>query len=127
MKPRTQEWVDKAEGDFTTAGRELEATQAPNYDSVCFHAQQCVEKYFKACLYENDIPFSKIHDLRILLKALLPLEPAWQQWEKALTDLTMAAVEVRYPGFFADEEVAIEMYELCAEVRQAVRQSLGLV
>ena len=115
MKPRTQEWVDKAEGDFITAGRELEATQAPNYDSACFHAQQCVEKYFKARLYENDIPFSKIHDLRILLKALLPLEPAWQQWEVALTDLTMAAVEVRYPGFFADEEVAIEMYELCAE------------
>jgi HEPN domain-containing protein len=69
MKPRTQEWVDKAEGDFITAGRELEAPQAPYYDSVCFHAQQCVEKYFKARLYEADIPFSKIHDLRILLKS----------------------------------------------------------
>ena len=126
MKPRTQEWVSKAEGDFTTAGRELEALQSPNYDSVCFHAQQCVEKYFKARLYEADIPFSKIHDLRILLKSLLPIEPDWQQWEKALTDLTMAAVEVRYPGFFADEDVAEEMYGLCAAERQAWRQRLGL-
>lgn len=86
MKPRTREWVDKAEGDFITAGRELEATQALNYDSVCFHAQQCVEKYFKARLYEADIPFSKIHDLRVLLTSLLLLEPTWQQWEKALTE-----------------------------------------
>jgi HEPN domain-containing protein len=126
MKPLTQEWVKKAEGDFKTAGRELAADQVPNYDSVCFHAQQCVEKYFKARLCEDDIPFKKIHDLRILLKSLLSIEPSWQQWEKALTNLTMAAVEVRYPGFFADEEVAEEMYELCTEVRQAVRQSLGL-
>ncbi|PSN16577.1 DNA-binding protein [filamentous cyanobacterium CCT1] len=126
MKPLTREWVEKAEGDFRTAGRELSAEPAPNYDSVCFHTQQCVEKYFKARLYESDIPFKKIHDLRILLKSLLPIEPSWQQWENALTDLTMAAVEVRYPGFFASEEIADEMYDLCTQVRQAVRQSLGL-
>jgi hypothetical protein len=32
MKPLTQEWVDKAEGDFSTAGRELRARKDPNYD-----------------------------------------------------------------------------------------------
>jgi HEPN domain-containing protein len=43
MKPLTQEWVKKAEGDFATAERELRARKNPNYDAVCFHAQQCVE------------------------------------------------------------------------------------
>lgn len=43
------EWVAKAEGDFATAWRELAATESPNYDAVCFHAQQCAEKYFKRC------------------------------------------------------------------------------
>src|SRR2546421_5742031 len=41
------------EGDFATAQRELGAIQDPNYDAVCFHAQQCAEKYLKAFLQEN--------------------------------------------------------------------------
>jgi HEPN domain-containing protein len=50
MKPLTREWIDKAEGDFATARREIRIRKAPNYDAVCFHAQQCVEKYLKARL-----------------------------------------------------------------------------
>jgi HEPN domain-containing protein len=52
MKPITQEWVNKAEADFATAQREIQVTKTPNYDAVCFHAQQCIEKYLKACLQE---------------------------------------------------------------------------
>jgi HEPN domain-containing protein len=44
MNPLTQKWVSKAEGDFASAGRELRARKDPNYDSACFHAQQCAEK-----------------------------------------------------------------------------------
>jgi hypothetical protein len=33
MKPLTAEWVDKAEGDFLTAGRELHGAP-PNYDAA---------------------------------------------------------------------------------------------
>lgn len=54
MKPAVAEWVSKAEGDFLTGGRELRARKSPNYDAVCFHAQQCAEKYPKAVLQEND-------------------------------------------------------------------------
>lgn len=36
MKPLTQEWFDKAEGDWVTAGRELRARKDPNYDAACF-------------------------------------------------------------------------------------------
>ena len=63
MKPATVEWVSKAEGDFATAGREIKARKMPNYDAVCFHAQQCAEKYLKAILQENDVPIPKIHFL----------------------------------------------------------------
>ncbi len=55
MKPLTREWVEKAEGDFATARRELRARKDPNYDAACFHAQQCAEKYLKACLQEEDL------------------------------------------------------------------------
>lgn len=46
MRPATGEWVHKADGDYATAMRELRARRSPNYDAVCFHAQQCAEKYF---------------------------------------------------------------------------------
>jgi HEPN domain-containing protein len=43
MNPLTLEWIEKAEGDFATAQREQRARKMPNYDAVCFHAQQCAE------------------------------------------------------------------------------------
>ena len=44
------EWLDKAEADFVSAGREYRARKQPNYDAACFFAQQCLEKYLKARL-----------------------------------------------------------------------------
>jgi len=48
MNPIVQEWIDKAEGDWNTARREYRVRKSPNYDAVCFHSQQCAEKYLKA-------------------------------------------------------------------------------
>ena len=48
MNALTREWVTKAEGDLGTAARELAVDNDPNYDAVCFQAQQCAEKYLKA-------------------------------------------------------------------------------
>lgn len=44
MKPLTKEWIEKAEGDYKVAARERR-TKLPVYEAVCFHAQQCIEKY----------------------------------------------------------------------------------
>jgi HEPN domain-containing protein len=66
MQQHTQEWVDKAEGDFITAQRELDASP-PNYDAVAFHAQQCAEKYLKARLVEAGVKFPYVHDLSVIL------------------------------------------------------------
>ncbi len=126
MKPLTQEWVDKAEGDFATAGRELRARKDPNYDSVCFHAQQCVEKYFKAYLQDSGIAFAKTHDLVALLDLLLPIESSWDVFRLRLRGLTTAAVEIRYPGKSANKLDAKEMYKLCREIRALVRTSFGI-
>jgi len=43
MKLLTREWISKAEGGFTTARREVQASKAPNYDAACFHAQQSAQ------------------------------------------------------------------------------------
>ena len=65
MQPLTTEWIQKAEGDLATAHRELRARKSPNFDAACFHAQQCAEKYLKALLQEDVIPFGKTHNLSL--------------------------------------------------------------
>lgn len=55
MKPVTTEWIAKAEADYATMLRESRVEENPNWDAVCFHAQQSAEKYLKAKLCEADI------------------------------------------------------------------------
>src|SRR5512139_537802 len=106
MNPAVAEWISKAEGDFLTAGRELRARKMPNYDAVCFHSQQCAEKYLKAILQEQNIPFTKTHNLTTLLGLITPNEPAWELMRPNLEKLNVFAVQVRYPGEAADKTIA---------------------
>ena len=124
MKPSTREWVDKAEADFATAGRELRARRQPNFDAACFHAQQCVEKYLKARLVEADISFPKTHDLEALLDLILPQEPLWEALRPKLNDLTSFAITFRYPGESATREMAKTAVSDCQAIRRQIKQHL---
>ena len=126
MKPLTLEWIEKAEGDFVSAQREIRARKYPNYDAACFHAQQCLEEYLKARLQEADISFGKIHDLSVLLDLILPIEPFWEPIRPQLRTLTAYAVEYRYPGQSADKEMALEAVKICRKIRKIIQQNLGL-
>ncbi len=46
MNEVTEEWVVKAESDFDQANLAMYAAETPLGDGVCFHCQQCAEKYF---------------------------------------------------------------------------------
>ena len=95
------------------------------YDAVCFHAQQCAEKYLKARLQEADTAFGRTHNLSALLDMPLPLEPLWETLRPHLQALTAFGVDFRYPGESADKEEAREALKYCAAVRKQVRSSLG--
>src|SRR5581483_7698181 len=126
MLPLTAEWVAKAEADLVTARREMRARRAPNYDAACFHAQQCAEKYLKACLQEAAQPFGKTHNLIALLGSLVALDVGWDRLRPHLTSLTQYAVNVRYPGETAGRDDGRESVRLCRAVRRFARQRLGL-
>jgi len=126
MKPIAAEWVAKAEGDFAMMERECRAQENPNYDGICFHAQQCAEKYLKARLCEADISFSKIHDLVALLEQALDAEPEWETFRENLAYLSDFAVTFRYPGESADRESALDAQRRCRLFRNAARNALGL-
>jgi HEPN domain-containing protein len=126
MKDETIEWVQKAEGDMNTAQREFAVQEEPNHDAVCFHAQQCAEKYLKARLIEEGLPVTRTHDLEILLNQLLPFEAGLAGLLQAVRILSALAVEVRYPGMAADEDDAAEALQSSEKIRNAIRASLSI-
>lgn len=126
MKPLTLEWIEKAEGDFQTMERESRVRKNPNPDAVCFHAQQCAEKYLKARLCEAGEKISKIHDLAVLLEKVLPLEPLWEAHREGLLYLSEFSVNVRYPGDQAEREEALSARKYCRAFRESARIAFRL-
>jgi HEPN domain-containing protein len=118
MKPLTEEWIAKAEGDFITAQRELRARKSPNFDAVCFHTQQCIEKYLKAILQEHDIAIGKTHNLVALLDKIIEIYPHLEHLRTPLQELNAYAIDFRYPGESADKEIASRAVSVCRDVRQ---------
>lgn len=125
MKEITCEWIEKAEKDFRVAKREL-TLEPPEYDAVCFHSQQCVEKYLKAVLQENDIYFGKIHELTPLLEKCIEIIPQLSNFKNELEELSSFAVEIRYPGTTADKEDAEECFSTAEKIRRVIRNYFKL-
>jgi HEPN domain-containing protein len=63
IKKATQEWIDYAEENFRVALRENRHVKYPAHMTVCFNAQQCVEKYLKAFLMQHEIRIPRTHEL----------------------------------------------------------------
>jgi HEPN domain-containing protein len=126
MNPAVAQWVAKAEGDFLTAGRELRARKSPNYDAVCFHAQQCAEKYLKAVLQENGKHIPKIHNLVELMMLCEEIDKSFEMLRADLVIMERYSIRVRYPGNFAEKEDAQSAYSAAGTARKFTRQKLGL-
>ncbi|MDQ3710628.1 MAG: HEPN domain-containing protein [Acidobacteriota bacterium] len=126
MKPITQEWIGKAEGDWATLMRKFRARNNLNYDAVCFHAQQCAKNISKPACKRQASPFKKIYDLKILLNDILPIEPTWINLQNSADSLTIYAVKFRYPGSSSNKLEAKEAVKHCHLIRNTVRQSFNL-
>lgn len=125
MTPIALEWVQKADEDFAVAEW---VAQGPigSFSAICFHCQQCIEKYLKARLQEANTPFPKTHDLDVLLNLVVPSEPAWASLRPRLAMLQPFSVETRYPGISASPSDAADALRTCRDVRAILRASMGL-
>jgi HEPN domain-containing protein len=106
--------------------RELRSRRDPCFDAVCFHAQQCAEKFLKARLTADGIAFAKTHSLTALLDQALVVEPLWEVFCTDLAFLSVIGAAVRYPGESAGKEEARQSAVRCRRFREAVRLTLGL-
>ena len=125
MNPLTLEWAQKAERDYAAIALHHGAKD-PDFDIICFHAQQCIEKYLKAWLQETNIRFAKTHDLKELLDLILPVIPDWDVWQADFSVFSEDAIDFLYPGKYATAKDASQAIHTCTEVRQAIRSELKL-
>lgn len=115
MKQVTQQWLNLAETDLRSCENNLRDDFVTNI--IAFHAQQAVEKAFKALIEEKDIEVPKVHNL-IRLHSIVeeflndPINP------RILDALDNVYTNSRYPsnfGFSSLEKPSLkeasELYE----------------
>jgi len=78
-----REWLVKADNDLLNATHTLTLGANCPTDTVCFHAQQCVEKHIKALLVFRATPFPKTHDVAVLRYCPPNSAPSWTERAKS--------------------------------------------
>ena len=119
------QWIEKAENDLQNAEHTLTLQDNCPFDTICFHAQQCAEKYLKGLLFFLSIAFPKTHDLEALT-SLVPDDISLGLDMGAVLSLNRYTIEARYPGDWepitrAEAENAVAV---ARRVREAVRNNL---
>lgn len=118
-----RELLRKAYNDLIAARAILATGEA--LDTVCFHAQQAVEKSLKAVLALHDTPYPRRHDLAELMELVKPVAVELAPFEYDITNMTPFAVDLRYDNEFEpSKDVAAESLEIATRVYELVRQRI---
>ncbi|MBI2339197.1 MAG: HEPN domain-containing protein [Deltaproteobacteria bacterium] len=114
-------WTKKAEADLAACRKLAEDDVSGMADVICFHAQQCAEKYLKAFLNKMKRDAPKIHSLKVLVELAKESDPEFETLLEDAAQLEEYAVEFRYPDESATEEEARDALRRAAGIREFVR------
>ncbi len=109
-------WLRKAENDLKIGKHELSFPD-PATDMVCFHMQQCADKYLKAFLIFQGKEYPKTHRLAVLVSLCSQIDPEFEMLMRDGVDrLSRYATTLRYGEEFYTPSVeemlqALEMAE----------------
>ena len=92
-------WLRKALQDLGRVDRCL-GDEPPDIEDALYHCQQSAEKALKTFLTWHDRPFRKTHDLSLLARQCVELDPTIQPYVDRLDDLTEYAWAFRHPDLF---------------------------
>ena len=102
-----EEWFKMAEIDFDSANFLLAMKPVP-FEIICYHCQQCVEKYLKGFIALNGGQILKTHDLLILNKECVNFKNEFKEIENECMELTDYGVQVRYPFHIEIEDYDVQ-------------------
>jgi HEPN domain-containing protein len=118
-------WLLRASHDLASA-RKLAAGDDPLLDTAIYHCQQAAEKTLKALLVFRDQRFPKTHDLALLLKLAVVVEPRIGAPLSDPDRLTEYGTAFRYPGDAIAPDRA-EFERALADAEAVYRLALSLI
>lgn len=95
---RYQDWLQRSQQDLEAAKVILDS-EIELYHIVAFHAQQCVEKAYKAYLYFKGAS-SRSHDLAELNSKCRAFDQGFNEFFDSSAELDAYYIETRYPADF---------------------------
>jgi HEPN domain-containing protein len=122
-KTYLKQWISKADEDLFVISKLTESGIFAT-SSVCFHAQQAVEKYLKAYLISNGNDIKKTHNIEYLLSECETIDPDFSAIDPR--NLSDFGVDVRYPGdmYVPSENETIEHIQIVFSVKKLVLEKL---
>jgi HEPN domain-containing protein len=121
-----KKWVARAESDLKIGKDEL-VTAEPATDAICFHMQQCVEKYLKVFLIFNNKPVKRTHNITELIHKCSKIDPEFEKlYDINADELTDYAVDIRYAEsfYFPTLEETKDAVEIAERVKSFVLNKL---
>jgi len=114
-------WLRKADNDLKNIENNLSSAEVPT-DTVCFHAQQAIEKLLKAVLVAYRRPVPKSHDLVRLLTECRDVVPELSAYEDAFDAISDYGVSTRYPDTFSEPSIeeARRAYGTASSIRTII-------
>lgn len=128
MKKLTEEWMRAAQDDLDVISRIIDEEHLSHI--VAFHAQQCVEKLFKALAEEHGVEIRKIHNL-VTLYGKMEIFFEKELDLLLLKTLDSLYIEARYPSEFGllpngrpTLDNAVQFYAYASEIFKKVNRTL---
>lgn len=117
-------WLFRAEEDIAVIDS-LNNTDPVLYAStICFHAQQAVEKFLKAFLVYHNIDFPRTHDVDFLLLECKKIDS--KDFNVDLGSLSDFGVNIRYPDDFyiPDKEETVQSRDVAHAIQGIVEKKI---
>lgn len=118
--------IQKAEIDIKTIENLFKIDDSPP-ESICFHAQQAIEKYLKAYLQFLNIAYRHSHDLDYLIELIVSQDQYFNKFYEISDELTPFAVNIRYEtesGEYSLED-AKKAFEKVQEIKKIILEKIA--
>jgi len=113
-------WLFRANEDIAVIDNLYKTDPVLYASTICFHAQQAVEKFLKAYLVYNNIDFPRTHDIDYLLQECKKIDS--EDFNVNLGSLSDFGVNIRYPDDFyiPDKEETVRYRDVACAIQGIV-------
>ncbi|HOW39492.1 MAG TPA: HEPN domain-containing protein [Bacteroidales bacterium] len=119
-------WIFRAKEDIAVIDNLYKTDPNIYASTICFHAQQAVEKFLKAFLVYHNIDFPRTHDVDFLLLECKKIDST--DFDVDLGSLSDFGVNIRYPDDFyiPDKEETVQYRDVAHTIQEIVEKKIKL-